>query len=84
MMLFYHIKQIVQFIFDPTPRAIEHVKYVKDVLDDKVIPVDDKNFGGGDNYWNMILSHKVKGDKLKLYEYGLKNKDGNVRFYLQK
>ena len=60
MMLFYHIKQIVQFIFDPTPRAIKHVKYVKGVLDDKAIPVDDKNLVGDNNYWNMILSHKVK------------------------
>ena len=71
------------YIFDPTPRAIEHVKYVKDVLDDKIIPVDDKNFGGGDNnYWNIILSHKVKGDNLILYEYGLSTNDGSVPFYL--
>ena len=70
-------------IFDPTPRSIEHVKYVKDVLDDKKTPVDDKNFGGGDkNYWNIILSHKIKGDNLILYEYGLSNNEGNVPFYL--
>lgn len=71
------------YIFDPTPRAIEHVKYVKDVLHDKKIPVNDKKFGGGDNnYWNIILSHKVKGDNLILYEYGLSSNDGNVPFYL--
>ena len=70
-------------IFDPTPRAIEHVKLVKDVLDDKKTPVDDETFGGGDkNYWNIILSHKVKGANLILHEYGLCNNDGNVPFYL--
>lgn len=71
------------YIFDPTPRAIEHVKYVKDVLDDKKKPVNDKKFGGGDNnYWNIILSHRVNGDNLILYEYGLSNKDEIVPFYL--
>lgn len=70
-------------IFDPTPRAIEHVKYVKDVLDGTKEPVDDKKFGGGDNnYWKMILSHKVKGNKLILYECGLSIEDGTVPFYL--
>ena len=71
------------YIFDPTPRAIEHVKYVKDVLEGKKEPIDDKKFGGGDkNYWKLILSHKVKGDNLILYEYGLSTKDENVPFYL--
>ena len=67
------------YIFDPTPRAIEHVKYVKDVLDGKKVPINNIQFGGGDkNYWNIILSHKVKGDNLILYEYGLSIKDGIV------
>ena len=35
-------------IFDPTPRAIEHVKYVKDVLENKQKPIDSKRYGGGD------------------------------------
>ena len=70
------------YIFDPTPRAIEHVKYVKDVLEGKKKPVDDNKFGGGDkNYWKMILSHKVKGDNLILCEYGLSTTDGSVPFY---
>tara|TARA_B110000483_G_scaffold51750_1_gene64407 strand:+ start:546 stop:1274 length:729 start_codon:yes stop_codon:yes gene_type:complete len=82
VVLSYKTKSPV-YIFDPTPRAIEHVKYVKDVLNDKKIPVDDKRFGGGDNnYWNIILSHRVKGDNLILHEYGLSTNDGNVPFYL--
>jgi hypothetical protein len=71
------------YIFDPTPRAIHHVQYVKDVLEGKKQPVNDKRFGGGDNnYWNIILSHKVKEENLILYEYGLSTEDGNVKFYL--
>lgn len=73
------------YIFDPTPRAIEHVKYVKNVLDDKAKPVYDIKHGGGDsNYWNIILSHKVKGDNLILFDYGLGTKDGIVPFYFPK
>lgn len=73
------------YIFDPTPRAIEHVKMVKDVLEKKIVPVNDGRFGGGDrNYWKIILSHKVKGDNLILQEYGLSTEDGNVPFYLPK
>jgi|TARA_Y100000389_G_scaffold47764_1_gene42943 FkbM family methyltransferase len=72
-------------IFDPTPRAIEHVKLVKDVLDEKREPVHSKRFGGADsNYWNIIQSHKVKGDNLKLYEYGLSTNDDVVPFYFPK
>ena len=32
----------------------------------------------------MILSHKVKSDNIKLYEYGLSTKDENVPFYFPK
>jgi FkbM family methyltransferase len=73
------------YIFDPTPRAIEHVKYVKDVLKNNKNPVDSNKFGGGDpNYWKIILSHKVNSDNLILHEYGLNTKDETVRFYLPK
>ena len=72
------------YIFDPTPRAIEHVKYVKDVLDGKKEPIDNARFGGGDkNYWKIILSNKVKGDNLIFYDYGISTKDGNVPFYFK-
>lgn len=82
VILSYKTKSSV-YIFDPTPRAIEHVKYVKDVLDGKKQAINNIQFGGGDkNYWNIILSHKVKGDNLILYEYGLSIKDGIVPFYL--
>lgn len=73
------------YIFDPTPRAIKHVKYVKNVLEDKTKPVNDKKFGGGDKkYWDIILSHKVKSNNLILQEYGLSIKDDTIPFYLPK
>jgi FkbM family methyltransferase len=73
------------YIFDPTPRAIEHVKYVKDVLENKKNATDNQRFGGGDkNYWQVILSHKVKRDNLILCEYGVNIIDGIVPFYFPK
>ena len=70
-------------IFDPTPRAIEHVKYVKDVLDKKKLPINDKKFGGGDpNYWKFILNNPAKSTDLILHEYGLYTEDTNIKFYM--
>ena len=69
-------------IFDPTPRAIDHVALVKDVLDGKTQPKADKRFGGGDpNYWNKITSQKADTKKLVMHSYGLFTKDATVPFY---
>lgn len=77
-----HKTNSIVHIFDPTPRAIEHVKYVKDVLDNKRIPQSDKRFGGGaKDYWDIILSHPIQGDSLVLHEYGLGTDDGDVKFF---
>lgn len=71
-------------IFDPTPRAIEHVNYVKDVLDNKINPVQNKRFGGGDrNYWTYILNNRVESSKIHLYEYGLYTNNEILKFYKQ-
>jgi FkbM family methyltransferase len=71
------------YIFDPTPRAIEHVKYVKDVLSKKTQPKNNKRFGGGDpNYWNLILNNQAKPENIILHEYGLYTKDDTLNFYL--
>ena len=60
------------YIFDPTPRAIEHVKYVKDVFDNKRIPIFSNRYGGGNpNYWNILLENKIDSNKIILKEYGL-------------
>lgn len=69
-------------IFDPTPRAIEHVKYVKNVLNNDARPVDNKKYGGGDkNYWNIILKNPAKPENVILHEYGLFTKDDELPFY---
>lgn len=73
------------YIFDPTPRSIEHVQYVKDVLDGKKEPINNKNFGGGDkNYWKIILSNKIKSDNIIFHDYGLNTIDGTLPFYFPK
>ena len=70
------------YIFDPTPRAIEHVKYVKNVMDGTREPINDKRFGGGDsNYWNIIQNNKVNSERLHLYDYGIHTCDDMMKFY---
>ena len=70
------------YIFDPTPRSIEHVQYVKDVLDNIKKSIFNKRFGGGDkNYWNLILNNKIKSDKIYFFDYGLSTKNEIVKFY---
>ena len=70
------------YIFDPTPRAIEHVKYVKDVFNNEKIPIPSNRYGGGDpNYWNILLSNKINSDKIILKEYGLYTEDSTLKFY---
>jgi len=59
-------------IFDPLPRAIEYVKYVKNLLGKNAKSENNKKFGGGDpNYWNLILNNPAKPENLILHEYGL-------------
>lgn len=70
------------YIFDPTPRAIEHVKYVKDVFNNEKIPISSNRYGGGDpNYWNILLSNKINSDKIILKEYGLFTEDSTLKFF---
>jgi FkbM family methyltransferase len=72
------------YVFDPTPRAINHVKYVKDVLDNNKQPINNKRYGGGDpNYWDIIMKNKIGSDKIELYEYGLYTRNDNLKFYKQ-
>jgi FkbM family methyltransferase len=59
-------------IFDPTPRAITHVQYVKDLLDKKVEKIPSARYGGGDGkYLDQILSTEISGDKLILHPFGI-------------
>jgi len=70
------------YIFDPTPRAIEHVKYVKEVFAGTRKPVDNFRFGGGDtNYWNLLLLNKIPAKNIILKEYGLYTSNETMKFY---
>uniref|UniRef100_A0A6C0CR07 Methyltransferase FkbM domain-containing protein n=1 Tax=viral metagenome TaxID=1070528 RepID=A0A6C0CR07_9ZZZZ len=69
-------------IFDPTPRAIEHVQLVKDVFSFRKQPINSRRFGGGDiNYWNILLQNHVDENKIIMHDYGLYTNDCNKKFY---
>jgi len=69
-------------IFDPTPRAIQHYKYVLEVLESKNESEYNPHFGGGEqNYWSIILKSECHGEKLKFFEYGINKENGIVKFY---
>jgi FkbM family methyltransferase len=69
-------------LFDPTPRAKEHVNVVKKFLKDFKEPEYDKRIGGGyKKYWKMILEYKTNPDNLIMNDYGLHIKNGNFKFY---
>lgn len=70
------------YIFDPTPRAINHVNYIKELLDNNAEIINNKRYGGGDpNYLNTILNNKINSNKIHFFDYGLHTKDGIVKFY---
>ena len=69
-------------IFDPTPKAITHVNYIKNLLDHKDIIRPSPCFGGGDpNYLNKIISTRVDTNKIHMYNYGVYIEDKHVDFY---
>jgi len=70
-------------IFDPTPRAIDHVKLVKGFLETGVEPLYKSQYGGGDpNYWKYISKYTVPTNKVHLHPYGLHTTDNaSMRFY---
>ncbi len=69
-------------IFDPTPRAIEHVQLVKDVFSFRKQPINNRRFGGGDiNYWNILLKNYVHEDKIIMHDFGLYTSDCCKKFY---
>jgi len=70
------------YLFDPTPRAIEHVKYIKNLFDGKEPKIDDKRYGGGDlTYLDFLLKNKINTDKIHIFDYGLFVEDTTIKFY---
>ena len=63
-------------VFDPTPRAIEHVK---SVIQNKPPSSNLHRYGGNDTtYMERVYNKKCS---IKLYEYGVHVKDDNIIFY---
>lgn len=70
------------YIFDPTPRAIKHVKYIKDLFDGNVEKINTKRYGGGDpNYLNILEKNKIISKRIKFMSYGLYTEDTIKKFY---
>jgi FkbM family methyltransferase len=71
-------------IFDPTPRAIDHVALVQTVLDSNTLIAPNRRYGGGDkNYWSRILDHRIPSSKLIFHPFGLYVSDNlAMRFYM--
>ena len=70
------------YLFDPTPRAIEHVKYVKNLFENKTEKVDNKRYGGGDvSYLEFLSKYKIKTDKIHMLNYGLFTENKILKFY---
>tara|TARA_Y100000589_G_scaffold329639_1_gene376796 strand:- start:564 stop:2342 length:1779 start_codon:yes stop_codon:yes gene_type:complete len=72
------------YIIDPTPRAIKHCEYIKNVLEGKDKIIYDKKFGGGNpyDYWKIILENKIDTNKIIYKKYGIGVKEGMQKFYL--
>ena len=48
------------YIYDPTPGAIKHVNYIRDLFVGKMI----KRYGGGDiNYLNILEKNKINSER---------------------
>lgn len=69
-------------IFDPTPRAIQHIDLVKRVLDGEK-PVANRRFGGGDpKYWSHILNNAVPSETIQAHPWGIyTSTHKSIRFY---
>jgi FkbM family methyltransferase len=70
------------FLFDPTPRAIEHVSYIKGLFENKAKLVNNKRYGGGDpGYLNLLMKHKINSDNIHMFNFGLYTEDTSLKFY---
>ena len=70
------------YIFDPTPRAIQHVDYITKILNHEEELIHDKRYGGGDpTYLYQVMSHRIDPEKIKMFPYGLHTEDGDKKFY---
>ena len=77
-----HKLNSIVYIFDPTPRSIGHVNYIKDLFNGTVEAIESKRYGGGDlNYINKILNYKIESTNIKFSSYGVHTKNDTLKFY---
>lgn len=70
------------YIFDPTPKSIDHVNFVKDVMRGTKKPINNKRYGGGDpKYWDKILYNRIDPNKVIFETYGLYTRNDTLKFY---
>jgi FkbM family methyltransferase len=70
------------FMFDPTPRSIEHVDKIKNVLCGKEELIYNKRFGGGQsNYIDIIKNSNCNPNNLIFEPIGIYNKNSFLDFY---
>ena len=73
------------YLFDPTPRAIDHVNLVKKSFTNNKKPLYNKKYGGGDkNYWNILFKNKISSSKIFILNYGIFTENKIVKFYKPK
>jgi FkbM family methyltransferase len=71
------------YIFDPTPRAVDHFHYCKKVISGEAESIPNPRFGGGDpRYLDIIKS--LKPNKVFYKDYGLYNNDQIIKFHFPK
>jgi hypothetical protein len=69
-------------IFDPTPRAIQHIELVKSVLKGGSTEPN-KRYGGGDPfYWDYFIDSHVVPNKVHGYPWGIYTESKTMKFYL--
>ena len=70
------------FIFDPTPRAIEHINYIKKLLEGQEEFKPNPAFGGGAaEYLDLIIKSRIDSNKIYFYDYGLHTENIIAKFY---
>lgn len=70
------------YMFDPTPRSIDHVEKIKNALNGKDELVNNKRFGGGQsNYLDIITNSNCNPNNLIFEPIGIYNKNEFLDFY---
>ena len=70
------------YIFDPTPRSILHVNYIKNIFNNIEEPINNIRYGGGYlNYIENILSNKINPNNIIFQACGIYIKNDILKFY---